>query len=156
MRTPLPLALPSLLFALLLGISSAAADIGARAIVQDDGTLKVNGKTVRLYGIYIPTFGYTCRTNIRPRRCAPRAVLQLDFKVHGFVYCDEVQRFTDRSVSAVCRVGQKREDLAAWLLRQGWAVALPGAPFEYLTMERFAEANRRGFWGFQADSIRLR
>ncbi len=156
MRKPLPLALSSLLLTLLLGISSATADIGARAIVQNDGTLKVNGKTVRLYGIYIPTLGYTCRTNIRPPRCASRAVLQLDFKVHGFVYCDEVQRFADRSVSAVCRVGQKREDLAAWLLRQGWAVALPGAPFEYLTMERFAEANRRGFWGFQADSIRSR
>ncbi len=156
MRKPLTLALPSLLLTLLLAISSATADIGARAIVQNDGTLKVNGKTVRLYGIYIPTFGYTCRTNILPPRCASRAVLQLDFKVHGFVYCDEVQRFADRSVSAVCRVGQKREDLAAWLLSRGWAVALPGAPFEYVTMERFAASNRRGFWGFQADSIRLR
>ena len=156
MRKPLTLALPSLLLTLLLAISSATADIGARAIVQNDGTLKVNGKTVRLYGIYIPTFGYTCRTNILPPRCASRAVLQLDFKVHGFVYCDEVQRYADRSVSAVCRVGQKREDLAAWLLSQGWAVALPGAPFEYVTLERFAESNRRGFWGFQVDSIRLR
>jgi endonuclease YncB( thermonuclease family) len=156
MRNPLTLALPSLLLALLLAISSATADIGARAIVQNDGTLKVNGKTVRLYGIYIPTFGRTCRTSIRPPRCAPRAVLQLDFKVHGFVYCDEVQRFADRSVSAVCRVGQKREDLAAWLLSQGWAVALPGAPFQYVTLERFAESNKRGFWGFQADSIRQR
>ncbi len=155
MRKPSILSLPSLFLALLLGTNSATADIGARAIVQDDGTLKVNGKTVRLYGIYIPTFGYTCRTNIRPRRCAPRAVLQLDFKVHGFVYCDEVQRFKDRSVSAICRVGRNREDLAAWLLSHGWAVALPGAPFEYVTLERFAEANRRGFWGFQADSIRL-
>ncbi len=156
MRKPLTLALPSLLLTLLLAISSATADIGARAIVQNDGTLKVNGKTVRLYGIYIPTFGYTCRTNIRPPRCASRAVLQLAFKVHGFVYCDEVQRFADRSVSAVCRVGQRREDLAAWMLRQGWAVALPGAPFAYVTLERFAESNRRGFWGFQVDSIRLR
>ncbi len=156
MRRPSTLALASLLLALLLAISSATADIGARAIVQDDGTLKVNGKIVRLYGIYIPTFGRTCRTSIRPPRCAPRAVLQLDFKVHGFVYCEEVQRFADRSVSAVCRVGQKREDLAAWLLSHGWAVALPGAPFEYVTLERFAESNRRGFWGFQADSIRLR
>ncbi len=156
MGKSLTLALPSLLLALLLGINSAVADIGARAIVQDDGTLKINGKTVRLYGVLIPTLGHTCRTNIRPPRCAPRAVLQLDFKVHGFVYCDEVQRFTDRSVSAICRVGQKREDLAAWLLSQGWAVALPGAPFEYVTLERFAKANRRGFWGFQADSIHLR
>ena len=55
MGKSLTLALPSLLLALLLGINSAVADIGARAIVQDDGTLKINGKTVRLYGVLIPT-----------------------------------------------------------------------------------------------------
>ena len=39
---------------------------------------------------------------------------------------------------------------------QGWAVARPGAPIEYVTLERFAKANHRGFWGFQADSITFR
>ena len=46
-----------------------------------------------------------------PPKCAPRAVLQLDFKVHGFVYCEEVQKHADRSVSAICRTGRDREDL---------------------------------------------
>ncbi len=156
MQKPLVFAVSIIHLALALVAGPAAADIGARAFVQDDGTLKVHGKTVRLHGIYIPTHGYTCRTNILPRRCAPRAVLQLDFKVHGFVYCDERQRLRDGSVSAVCRTGQDREDLAAWLLSRGWAVALPGAPLEYTTLEHFAEANRRGFWGFQADSIHFR
>ena len=39
-------------------------------------------------------------------------------------------------------------------LDQGWAIALPGAPFEYVALERFAQSNKRGFWGFQADTIR--
>ena len=133
---------------------SANADVGSRARVQNDGTLLINGKTVHLFGIYIPTIERTCRTNLLPTKCAPRAVLQLDFKVHGFVYCEEMQRHADRSVSAVCRTGRNREDLAAWMLRQGWAVALPGAPIKYVTLERFARANGRGFWGFQVDSIR--
>jgi endonuclease YncB( thermonuclease family) len=133
---------------------SANADVGSRARVQNDGTLLINGKTVHLFGIYIPTIERTCRTNFLPTKCAPRAVLQLDFKVHGFVYCEEMQRHADRSVSAVCRTGRNREDLAAWMLRQGWAVALPGAPIKYVTLERFARANGRGFWGFQVDSIR--
>ena len=64
---------------------SASADVGSRAKVQNDGTLLVNGKTVRLFGVYIPTIERTCRTVLRPPKCAPRAVLQLDFKVHGFV-----------------------------------------------------------------------
>jgi endonuclease YncB( thermonuclease family) len=135
-------------------VASANADVGSRARVQTDGTLLINGKTVRLFGIYIPTIERTCRTNLLPTKCAPRAVLQLDFKVHGFVYCEEMQRHADRSVSAVCRTGRNREDLAAWMLRQGWAVALPGAPIKYVTLERFARANGRGFWGFQVDSIR--
>jgi hypothetical protein len=33
-------------------------------------------------------------------------------------------------------------------------VDLPGAPIKYVTLERFARANGRGFWGFQVDSIR--
>ena len=137
---------PVLSMAVLLAFATgnwAAADIGARASVRDDGTLKINGKIVRLHGIYVPTFDYTCRTSIRPRRCAPRAVLQLDFKIQGFVYCENVQRFSDGTVSAVCRTGRDREDLAAWLVSRGWAVALPGAPFEYVTLERFAKANGR-------------
>ena len=144
--------LPALLLILLLAPLPAAADVGERAKVQDDGTLRVNGRTVRLYGIHIPTIEYTCRRSIRPSRCAPRAVLQLDFKIRGFVYCDVVERFRDGSRSAVCRTGPDREDLAAWLLTRGWAVALPGAPIEYVTLERFAQANGRGFWGFRADS----
>ena len=142
---------------LLVGLAAtASADVGSRAHVQDDGTLRVNGKTVRLYGIYIPTERYTCGRNLRPARCAPRAVLALDFKIQGFVYCKDVLRHRDRSVSAVCRTGRDREDLAAYLLNQGWAVALPGAPFEYVTLERFAQANGRGFWGFQVDSVTRR
>jgi len=49
-----------------------------------------------------------------------------------------------------------RADLAAELLRHGWAVALPGAPFEYVTLERIARAHNRGIWGFQVDSITFR
>ena len=146
--------LPVLLLTLAFAAGAASADVGERARVQDDGTLKVNGRTVRLYGIHIPTHDRTCRTDIRPTRCGPRAVLQLDFKIRGFVYCEEVQRLGDGSRTAVCRTGPKRVDLAAWLLDQGWAVALPGAPIAYVTLERFAQAHRRGFWGVQADDIR--
>ena len=55
---------------------SANADVGSRARVQNDGTLLINGKTVHLFGIYIPTIERTCRTNFLPTKCAPRAVLR--------------------------------------------------------------------------------
>lgn len=142
--------------AVVIGLSatSAIAEVGSRAIVQDDGTLLVNGKTVRLFAVHIPIIGRTCRTNIQPKKCASRAVLQLDFKADGFVSCESKQTHADGSVSAICYTLRDREDLGAWMLYQGWAVALPGAPIEYVTLERIARANNRGFWGFQADSIR--
>lgn len=145
-------------FGLVLAIFAppASADVGERASVQDDGTLLINGKTVRLYGIYVPIIGRTCRTNVLPKKCAPRAVLQLDFKVDGFVRCETIKKFADGSISAICITLWDREDLAAWMLYQGWAVALPGAPIQYVTLERIAQANGRGYWGFQVDSIRYR
>ena len=146
----------ALVVALGLGVGGAEADVGERAKVLDDGTLEIKGKIVRLYGIHIPLLERTCTTRVRPKRCAPRAVLQLDFKIRGFVYCEEVRRFADGSRSAVCRTGPDREDLAAWLLYNGWAVALPGAHVSYVTLERLAETHRRGYWGVPADDIRRR
>jgi endonuclease YncB( thermonuclease family) len=152
-----------LLFALALVLSAPGAtraDIVSYAIVQKDGSLRVSGRTIRLFGIYIPPTGRFCQTKLRPSRCGQRAVLALDFRAHGFVRCRKQWRNNDGSITAVCWVdGQGSvlddpEDLGAWMLRQGWALALPDAPFEYHALERIARAHHRGVWGFQVDSIR--
>jgi endonuclease YncB( thermonuclease family) len=141
---------------------SLAAEPGELAFVQPDGMLKLGNRRVRLYGIHLPPTGRFCRTFLSPPRCASRAVLELDRMIHGFVWCETVQRNRDGTLSAVCRVRAQesrlgaRVDLAAELLRHGWAVALPGAPFEYVVLERIARAHNRGVWGFQADSITFR
>ncbi len=157
------LALSLVLLAALASVSDAAlAEAGRLAFVQPDGTLKVGNRTIRLYAIHIPPTDRVCRTFLQPARCAPRAVLQLERMVHGFVWCDAVHGNPDGTVSAVCRVRKNdsrlgsRRDLAAELLLHGWAVALPGAPFEYITLERIARAHGRGVWGFQADSVTFR
>lgn len=46
------------------------------------------------------------------------------------------------------------EDLAAYLLEQGWAVALPYTPFEYHVLERIARHKGFGIWGFPDTIIR--
>jgi len=45
------------------------------------------------------------------------------------------------------------EDLSAYLLENGWAVALPDAPFEYQTLEKIARSRQFGVWGFPVDRI---
>lgn len=147
---------------LLASVGPAAADIVGPALVQADGTLKVTGRKIHLFGIYIAPSNRNCRTAIRPVRCGSRAVLALDFRIQSLVRCQPRARFRDGSLSAVCWVKGAGSilspdiDLGAYLIQEGWAVALPGAPFEYVTLERIARARNKGVWGFQADSIRAR
>jgi len=57
------------LVALVAGQAPALAEIRRLAFVQDDGTLEIGRRAVRLYGIYIPPTNRICRTAIRPVRC---------------------------------------------------------------------------------------
>lgn len=141
---------------LLLMVFSAAAsaDISSYAFVQHDGSLRVDGYTIRLYGVHIPPSGDTCRTNERPVRCSSRAALALEFKISGFVSCAPRERQEDGSLTAVCRADGV--DLSAYLLQRGWALALPDAPFEYVALERIARAHQVGVWGFSVEPTRRR
>lgn len=116
------------------------------AYVLDDGSLQVRGQKIWLYGILIPATERTCRTYLIPIECGPRAVLALESKIGPFfVACEKKGEREDGSITALCRV--KDEDLGAWMLQNGWAVALPDAPFEYQTLEKIARHHNRGIWG---------
>ncbi len=137
--------------AMLSSLPAAATEFSGLAQVRDDGTLRLRGRTVHLWGIRIPPTRRDCRSFERPPTCAPRAVLALDFKVDGFVRCEEKFRNADRSVTARCVVDysafDEGDDLAAYLLNRGWAVALPEAPDDYRLREKVARANGLGIWG---------
>jgi endonuclease YncB( thermonuclease family) len=135
----------------------SAYEMSSSAHVNEDGTLRINGKTVHLYGIHIPRTNRTCRSNRLPTVCGSRASVALDFKIDGFVRCDIKRELDDGSVVGWCRVKVSRfdegEDLSAYLLEQGWAVALPDAPFEYLTLEKIAQSRHLGVWGMPVDRV---
>ncbi|MEP6966253.1 MAG: thermonuclease family protein [Polaromonas sp.] len=142
-------------FAAIASMPSAAAgaDISSFAFVQQDGTLRVAGNLIHLYGIYIPPTDQTCYTFIRPVPCGTRASLALDLKISGdFVHCTPRATYPDGSITASCSAGN--DDLSAWMLQKGWAVALPDAPFEYAAMERIAQSRGLGIWGTPVDIIR--
>ena len=132
-----------------------AREFYSYALVQEDGSLLIKGHIFHLDGIYIPPSDQQCRTFENPIRCAPRAVLALDFKVKGFVRCIEQSENEDGSLNAICYSGASRfsegEDLGAYLIEQGWAVALPDAPYDYHVLERIARHQNRGIWGFLVD-----
>lgn len=138
-------------------LSAWSEDIIGYAIVQDDASLRIQGHTIRLFGIYVPPTDHSCLFSFRPTRCASRAALALEVKIQGFVRCQAMSINEDGSLNAICWVNyspfREGEDLAAYLLNQGWAVALPDAPFEYHVLEEIARHRSLGIWGFPADRI---
>lgn len=135
-------------------VQAAIADpeIAGFAFVQENSALKLSGNLIYLYGIYVPPTEQSCYTFVRPSPCGPRASLALDFKTSGhFVHCWPMAENADGSLSARC--SSEGEDLSAWMLQRGWAVALPDAPLEYQTLERLAHAKGVGIWGFPVDLI---
>lgn len=122
------------------------SDVSSFAFVQQDGSLRVAGNVIYLYGIYVPPTAESCYTFIRPPLCGPRAAIALEFKISGsFVHCTPRAMNPDGSLIAGCSVNG--DDLSAWMLLSGWAVALPGAPVEYQALERAAQARGIGIWG---------
>ena len=147
----------ALAFGLWLMLSAAAADAAPRelegaAIVREDGSIAIAGEIVRLYGIWIPQTERVCTTLQVPTFCAPSAVQVLFQKVRGFLLCREVQRLSDGSIEAYCgqrarRLFDPRQDVGAWMVQEGWALARPDAPPEYRALERLAESRELGLWG---------
>ena len=142
------------------GAQASAYEISSSAQVNEDGTLRIKRKTIHLYGIHIPDLDRTCSTNSLPRFCGTRAAIALDFKINGFVRCDLLRENADRSWVGRCRVNSTAfddgEDLSAYLLERGWAVALPDAPVEYQALEKIARARQIGHWGIPVDRIQRR
>jgi len=145
------------LLALLSLEASAGREVEGLAIVRSDGSLLIKEQVVRLHGIYIPPTERQCREWINPLRCDSRAVLALDFRVKGFIRCFVQQEKPDGSLDAVCYADRTSfdpgEDLAAYLIERGWALALPYAPFEYHALEKIASRRGLGVWGYPVDSF---
>lgn len=129
-----------------------AAAFSSYAIVHDNGSLNVGGRTVWLYGIDIPLGNRTCLTFLTPARCGPKAVLMLELKIGShFVHCRTRSQNPDGSVAAVCRVDGV--DLSGWMLEQGWAVAGADAPPSYQVLQRQAKEQQRGIWNLFPSGI---
>jgi endonuclease YncB( thermonuclease family) len=160
-RRLLPLALP--LLAVCLGGGSALAispnspsatshlvpirDNGpaGRVVVVDGDSIEVNGQPVRLWGIDAAELSQTCTLDGRPWACGRDAAQVLARKLAGrVVACETRTRDQYGRIVALCRAD--REDISAWLVEQGWALAFRRFSLDYVAHEDRARAARRGIW----------
>jgi endonuclease YncB( thermonuclease family) len=144
---------------LVAATTAAAQSVDGLARVTDAGHLIVGGREIALAGIEIPDFDRTCRRTVTPIRCGPRAVLILDGKVRGFVHCDILGKGPSGLPEGRCTIAGRRMlddriDLAAEMLREGWAFARDDASGSYRALERLARTREVGMWKDAAVDLR--
>lgn len=135
-------------------VSPADAQTPARldsyATVNDDASLNVSGKRIHLWGVYVPRNEESC-IDEADSDCRTRASAALRFKLRGFVDCRIQRELSRQELVGQCFMDRSTFDqgidLGAWLIREGWAMAGPDAPFEYRALERLASSNGKGIWG---------
>jgi endonuclease YncB( thermonuclease family) len=140
--------------AFMLGLAVATASpssatpeiIAGRATVIDGDTLEIRGERIRLFGIDAPESGQTCLdAKGQSYRCGQKAALVLDARIgEGVVTCE--RKDTDRygRVVALCRVFG--EDLGAWMVGLGWALASRTYSTRYAPAEELARSRGLGMW----------
>ena len=133
-----------MLFALVFS-GSAHARIAGPATVTDGDSIRVSGSRIRLFGIDAPESQQTCVAGGRRWRCGRSATNALRKVIAGRpVVCTERDRDRYGRIVAVCRAGG--EDINAWMVAQGMAVAYTKYSRAYVGQQRSAKAARRGLW----------
>jgi endonuclease YncB( thermonuclease family) len=131
---------------LFLASPSFAEMIVGRASVINGDTIEIRGQRIRLFGIDAPEGGQPCKDAAgRTYRCGQRAAQALDYRISGsVVHCDpqDTDRYGRRI--AICRAWG--EDLNAWMVGLGWALACREFSTRYVPAENLARSRRAGMW----------
>ena len=139
--------LPLAFAALLLSLAPAAAGaVVGRASVVDGDTLDIRGTRIRLHAVDAPESAQTCRdASGRTWRCGQQAALALADHIGGAtVSCEQKDVDRYQRIVAVCSAGG--EDLNAWLVHEGHALAYRQYGTDYVGEEDDARRARRGVW----------
>ena len=125
-------------------VASAEAIVG-RASVIDGDTLEIHGTRIRLHGIDAPESGQLCSVKGTKSRCGQLAALALADKIGNHtVSCEPRDRDRYNRVVAVCRADG--EDLNAWMVSEGWAMAYRHYSTDYVQQEENAATSKIGIW----------
>jgi endonuclease YncB( thermonuclease family) len=120
--------------------------MAGQASVIDGDTLEMHGRRIRLHGIDAPESRQSCYLPAgKAWRCGRTAALQLqDFIGNKTVTCAPKGEDRYGRRVAACAVGG--EDLGAWLVEHGWALAYARYGTAYVARQRQAESGQVGIW----------
>lgn len=134
----------------LVGLHVGGSVTGHASVVSGD-TLQVNGQRIRLASIDAPELEQNCKKDGEPWPCGRAAANALeDFLGNRTVTCLERGRDRERRMVALCEADG--EDVAAWLVLNGWALAYARySDGSYSARQRRAEREKRGLWQGEFD-----
>ena len=117
---------------------------GAVSAIGGD-TIEIHGQRIRLHGIDAPEAGQPCRAVGIDYRCGQQAALALADKIgQQAVSCQPKDQDRYGRIVAICWLGA--EDLGAWIVSRGWALAYRRYSVDYVLHEDTANQGRRGLW----------
>ncbi len=135
----------ALTIALCLLATPALADVAGTASVIDGDTIEVHGQRIRLHGIDAPESRQLCRLDGKPWQCGKDATNALaDMIDRRPVTCEDLGRDRYKRIIGRCIVAG--EDMGAWMVSQGLALAYRRYSLDYVDEEADAKAARRGIW----------
>ena len=121
------------------------ADLAGRARVIDGDTIEVRKARIRLFGVDAPESAQSCLAGNRRWSCGERATRALAARIDGrSVACEEHDRDQYGRIVAVCQYGG--QDVNAWMVHEGWALAYRRYSIAYVGEEAAARAAKRGLW----------
>jgi endonuclease YncB( thermonuclease family) len=131
---------------LVSGTPLLAEPLAGRASVIDGDTLEIRGTRIRFHGVDAPESAQTCQnTDGKSYRCGQQAALALSDRIgSATVSCEQKDVDRYNRIVAVCSV--KGENLNAWLVEQGYAVAYRQYSTAYVGQEDEAKKAKRGVW----------
>ena len=121
------------------------SDPAGRARVIDGDTIEVGSARIRPLGVDAPESAQSCLAGGRRWPCGEHATRALAGPIDGrSVACEERDRDRYGRIVAVCR--RDGEDVNAWRVRDGWAMACRRYSTAYVDQVAAAKAARRGVW----------
>jgi endonuclease YncB( thermonuclease family) len=119
--------------------------ITGRASVIDGDTIEIHGTRIRLFGIDAPESDQSCTVHGKEFRCGQRAAFALSDEIgNRVVSCQPKDRDRYGRVVAVCLAGG--EDINAWMVAKGWALAYRHYSNDYVSQEEQAAKLKIGIW----------
>lgn len=129
------------------GGTICAQPLSGRAVITDADTFKLGTVDVRIWGIDAPERAQVCRdADGEDYRCGESATAALSAHLGSqIIRCEQVDR--DVYGRTVARCFLRGNDVADWLVRNGWAVDYPEySSGAYRVAEAYARQQRNGLW----------